>query len=456
MFHTIKNMKLQQTVKQTISNSKGKRRMSSGQGYCITTWRMRLRCKHPQWLRETQELFNGIELFYYNLLLEHEELWEQNSQGTLRGLEILSLSGKDKRVPVNPLPWEDVPPYFRRAAANTGIAAAKSHISRGKTSYVNKAEKLNSAVVFYKRMYRDFSAEEITLKVWTGTQWQWMRCRLYGKEFPKDAELMSPSVVFERDFIMLHVPVKEPTCDTSSIKLRMKEGRNICGLQFTNGDAFAVGCVMDKDGKELGVRFFRGGEEYSHYCRSLMEKIHKSRAALGDTPKGHLSKGHLPKGNPPKGHPPKDHPNQKYWMHLKHLSDHYAHQVSREIIEFCLENKVSVIAVPKYNEEYTRKVMIGSGNWGPLHLSLRIREYLGYKAWKSGILMIEVHANGIGSVCALCGSLILDESKKSKMFVCQNGHHGNRYLNAARNLAKKCLSQFGKVEVKFSIKISES
>ncbi|MDO4308156.1 MAG: zinc ribbon domain-containing protein [Eubacteriales bacterium] len=398
--------------------------MGSGQGYCITTWRLRLRCKHPQWLRATQELFNGIELFYYNLLLEHEELWAQNSQGTLRGLEILSLSGKEKRVPATPLPWEDVPPYFRRAAANAGIAAAKSHISRGKTSYVNKAEKLNSAVVFYKRMYRDFSAEEITLKVWTGTQWQWMHCRLYGKDFPKDAELMSPSVVFERDFIMLHVPVKEPTRDTSPVKLRMKEGRNICGLQFTNGDAFAVGCVMDKDGKELGVRFFRGGEEYSHYCRSLTEKIDKSREALGDAPKGH--------------------PNQKYWMHLKHMSDHYAHQVSREIIRFCQEKDASVIAVPKYNEEYTRKVMIGSGNWGPLHLSMRIREYLSYKAWKAGILVIEVHANGIGSVCALCGGSIADADRKSKEFVCKNGHYGNRYLNAARNLTKKCRTQFEK------------
>lgn len=398
--------------------------MSSGQGYCITTQRLRLRCRHPQWLRETQKLFNEIELFYYELLLEHEELWEQNSQGTLRGLEILSLPGQEKRVPQTPLPWEDVPPYFRRAAANAGIAAAKSHLSRGKASYVNRAEKLNSAVVFYKRMYRDFSAEEITLRVWNGEEWVWMRCRLYGKDFPAGAELMSPSVVFEKDFIMLHVPVKETTCDTSSVKLRMKEGRNICGLQFTNGDAFAVGCVFDKDGQELGVQYFRGGDEYSHHCRHLMKKIRKSSDSLGGMQKGR--------------------PNQKYWMHLKYLSDFYAHQVSREIVRFCREHEAAVIALPKYNEEYTKKVMSGSGNWSPLHLSTRIREYLQYKAWKAGIIVIEVHANGIGSVCAMCGSPIVDAGKKSKDFVCENGHHGNRYLNAARNLAQKCRMQFGK------------
>lgn len=394
--------------------------MAGGQGYCITTRRLRLRCKHPEWLKETQDLYNEIELFYYNLLLNHEELWGLNSQETLRGLEVLSLPGKEKRIPPEPLPCEGAPPYFRRAAANAGIAAAKSHLFREKTSYVKKAEKFNSAAVYYNRMYRDFSSSEITLRVWNGEEWRWLRCRLYGREFPAGAQVMSPSVVFEQDFIMLHVPVKEITRDVSSVKLRMKEEKNICGLQFTNGDAFAVGCVWDKDGKELGIKYFRGGDEYSHRCRLLTEKIERSV---------------IPQGG---------RANRKYWMHLKYLSDYYAHQVSRSIIEFCQEREVSVIAVPKYNDEYTRNVMIGSGNWSALHLSSRIRENLRYKAWKCGMIVIEIHATGISSVCALCGSPIVDRGKKSGEFLCENGHHGNRHLNAARNLTKKCRTQFQK------------
>ena len=27
-------------------------------------------------------------------------------------------------------------------------------------------------------------------------------------------------------------------------------------------------------------------------------------------------------------------PNRKYYMHLKHLNEHYAHQVSKEIMDF--------------------------------------------------------------------------------------------------------------------------
>ncbi len=138
------------------------------------------------------------------------------------------------------------------------------------------------------------------------------------------------------------------------------------------------------------------------------------------------------------------HPNLEYWMHLKHLGEHYAHQVSKEIVCFCQEYQASVIALPKYNEEFTRKVMYGAGNWRPLHLSTRIREYMHYKAWKAGIIVIEVHANGTGSVCALCGSEISEDGKRGKEFTCGNGHHGNRHLNAARNLTQKCRLQFGK------------
>lgn len=82
--------------------------------------------------------------------------------------------------------------------------------------------------------------------------------------------------------------------------------------------------------------------------------------------------------------------NQKYWMHLKHLGEQYAHQVSLDILTFCKEQDVSVIAFPKYDEEYRRHVLKGAGNFGTLHLSTRIREYLTYKVWKEGILVLDV------------------------------------------------------------------
>lgn len=397
--------------------------MNGNQGYSITTWRLRLRCRHPEWLQQTQDFYNQIVHFYYDLFLEHRELSGLNSQKALRELEILSLPGREKRIPMCPLPWDKVPLYFRRSAINAGVAAAKSYAAR-EESYVRRTEKFNEAVVYYKGMYREFSSGEISLKVWDGEKWKWMRCRLYGREFPENVQVMSPSVVFEDEFIMLHVPLKETTPDVSSVKERMKHGRNVCGIQFTNTDAFAVGSASDGNGQELAVRFFKGGREYSHYCRQVLEKIEKSEKSLGNVESGH--------------------PNKKYWMHLKHLNEYYAHKVSREIISFCQEKEIAVIALPKYKEEYSRYVMRGSGNWSPIHLSTRIREYLTYKAWKAGMIVIEVNARGIGSTCAICGKKVTNVDKKKDEYLCEEGHRGNRFLNSARNLRRKCLIQFGK------------
>lgn len=394
------------------------------QGYSITTWRLHLRCRHPEWLRQTQEFYNQIEKFYYELLLSHPELYDLGSQKILRELELLSISGRDKKVPEAPLPWEKVPVYFRRAAANAGIAAAKSHLARMKTAPGRKAEELNSAAVFYKGMYRDFSSSGIFLKVWDGSGWQWMHCRLSGRNFPENADIMSPSVVFEYKYIMLHVPVKEGCGDTSTVKERLMAERNILSLQFSNTDVFAVGSVSNTKGDELAVKFWSGGREYSHECRLLQHKIEKSNQSLGGLQDGR--------------------PNQKYWMRLKNLSEHYAHKISSEIVGFAREHQAAIIVLPRYSPNYTSWVMHSCGNWSPLHLSGRIREYLTYKAWKAGIIVIEVHAKGVGSVCAKCGEKIEDVNKKTNEYRCSCGYCGSKYLNSARYLGQKCLIQFGK------------
>lgn len=393
-------------------------------GYSITTWRLHLWCDHPEWLRNTQEFYNEIATFYYNLLLKHEELWNLGSQQTLRELEILSIPGRGGRIPEEPLPWEKIPLYFRRAAANKGIAMAKSYIGHLHQGNFRRAEKLNAAVTYYKGMYRDFSNREITLRVWSGKKWFWMHCRLSGREFPENAALMSPSVVFEYKYDMLHVPVRQNNENTATVRQRMQAGCRILCIQFTNSDAFAVGVVLDGTGQEIAVKFWKGGKEYRHHCRKLLEKIQKSQEATGGRQTGRV--------------------DQKYWMHLKHLSEHYGHQVTSQILRFAVEQDVSVIVLPRYNQEYSRNVMKGSGNWGPLHLSTRIRQYLDYKAWKNGIIVIEVHATGISKICAKCGAEIIRTDTRTELCCCANGHQTNRYLNAVRNLGKKCLTQFGR------------
>lgn len=302
----------------------GKKENTGKSGYSITTWRLHLWCRHPEWLRTTQEFYNRIAEFYYNLLLDHTDLWEMGSQQTLRELEIMSIPGRGGRIPSDPLPWQKVPLYFRRAAANEGIASAKSYLSRfAQDEKIGRAEKLNAAVTYYKGMYQDFSAKEITLRVWTGDTWTWMHCRLSGRDFPENARLMSPSVVFEYKYDMLHVPVRQNNENTATVRQRMQAGCRILCIQFTNSDAFAAGVVLDGTGQEIAVKFWKGGNEYSHHCRKLLEKIQKSQEATGGRQTGRV--------------------DQKYWMHLKHLSEHYGHQVTSQIlfdILFELEKRI--------------------------------------------------------------------------------------------------------------------
>ena len=57
--------------------------------------------------------------------------------------------------------------------------------------------------------------------------------------------------------------------------------------------------------------------------------------------------------------------------------------------------------------------MYRSGNYSPLHLSIRIRNYLKYKAWAEGILVLELRADGTEKQCSICGAT----GKKSRQCI---------------------------------------
>ena len=120
---------------------------------------------------------------------------------------------------------------------------------------------------------------------------------------------------YEEKWLMFHVPVKQENSDARTAKERMQEGARVCSVRFTNTDSFAVCTVLDEESRQLAVKNCRGGNAYRHHCKALMKKVEASRAF---TDKDNVSQ-----------------PNRKYYMHLKHLNEHYAHQVSKEIMDFC-------------------------------------------------------------------------------------------------------------------------
>lgn len=324
----------------------------------------------------TWELYNELLRFYYQLFLEHSELHSLGKQKLLRALEQLSIVGRDKRPVEQPLPFKGVPLYFRRAAINAALAAGKSYLAR--EGQKQPTEAFEAGVTLYKGNYKDLDSHSIRIKVWNGERWLWIRCRLSGNVIKEGDVCLSPRMVFCDERIELHVPVRQPV----------------------------------PDGRTL--RFLRGGRDYAHRCWRIQEKIRISQESVGRR-----------RGS---------NDNKKYWKKLKQISDDMAHQVSRQIVDFCVETGAGVIVLPKYSETFTKYVMASVGNWSPLHLNYQIRSQLKYKAWQSGILVLESEASDIKRYCAACGGVVHSQGEQ---FVCENGHRGNRRINAAVNLGRK-------------------
>lgn len=387
--------------------------------YVITTKRFALRTSHGTWLRATQELYNEILHFYYRLFLRHPELHSLGSQKLLRALEQLSIVGRDKRPVEQPLPFKGVPLYFRRAAINAALAAGKSYLARD--GQEQPTEVFEAGVTLYKGTYKDLDSHSIRMKVWNGGGWRWIRCRLSGNVLPEGAVCLSPQLVFCDGKIELHVPVRQPVPDGRTLRERMEKDMKICSVQFTNGDAIAICCVVDSSGCLGAVRFLKGGRDYAHRCRRIQEKILLSQKSAGRRRA--------------------DNENKKYWKKLKQISDDMAHQVSRRIVDFCAETGAGVIVLPKYSEAFTKYVMAAVGNWSPLHLNYQIRSQLKYKAWQLGVLVLESEVSDIKRYCAACGGAV---HSRGEQFVCENGHQGNRRVNAGTNLGRKTWKSLGK------------
>lgn len=250
--------------------------MEKPQYYSITVKKMNILTRHSDWLVKTQELYNQILEFYYNLYLDTFQDGRPGSMEALRTLEKLTIPGRDRQPVQYPLPWQKVPLYFRRAAINSAIAAASSYLSREKQKIHSTS--FTESVTCYKGMYRDFEGNAITLKIWTGEKWLWNRIKLRGNTIPEEGQMMSPSIVLKKTGPELHIPWKTFVKDGRTAKERMAAGEKICAVTFTNQDALTVCCVLNSDGAKENVFFVRGGAEYAHRCRQVTDKIKKSES----------------------------------------------------------------------------------------------------------------------------------------------------------------------------------
>ena len=92
---------------------------------------MKLYHRHWEELILTKKLYNQVLKFYYEILLEQEELLELSNFLLMRELEILSVGTKEdkkeKKKPKYALDeFPTLPLYFRRAIINHAISLMRS------------------------------------------------------------------------------------------------------------------------------------------------------------------------------------------------------------------------------------------------------------------------------------------------------------------------------------------
>lgn len=399
-------------------------------GYCTITYKLRLYIKHIEYVKLTKDIYNQVVLFYYNLLLEKIEFLNLSNQYCLRELEKLTIISRDGKIPENYLDM-DLPTYFRRAAINQAIGAARSYIflldsyekeENPKGKGPSKTTKFNCFPVFYKGMYKELEKDSVMLKLWNGYKWEWFRTKFKGRAFDEKLESMSPTLVINSQYVMMHLPVKEIIEDVRPVKERMQdEDLQVCGISFSNTDNFAICTILDRNGEFVKSKFISGGNYYRSQTDEILNQIKNHRQKSSKS----LTNG--------------DH--KKYWEKLNRISQYTAHKVSKEIIDFCLENNVKVISIAKLEDDvptFQHRV----GKYSPIALKRRIVNNLAYKSFKSGILITTVRQNYTASRCYKCRGKV---KKNENEFSCENGHKGNYYFNTAMNIGKMCLKKFGRI-----------
>ena len=145
-------------------------------------------------------------------------------------------------------------------------------------------------------------------------------------------------------------------------------------------------------------------------------------------------------------------PNAKYYEKITRLTDHYAHEVSRKIVDYAVRQGAKLIVMPAYGDTFEKGTLPYLKTDIMAFIGRRIIRYTKYKAWQAGII---VQLNSMGKAtkqCYKCGEVIYKYNTEyqppspnflgGKNFRCKNKHRGSTALNTARNIGKSFYQAF--------------
>src|SRR5215471_9582155 len=171
---------------------------------------------YADYFAENAALFNRVVAFYFACIQAHAGILALNNKEALTALEKLTHATEANPHPIMPLvdTAPDIPAMFRRAAINAALGSARSFFSSltkwrvRKEKYEAKQSKKgkkkpfrvrppvpprawNKSAPFYASLWKERHTHSITLKVWTGSCWSWLKVATLSRSSPEGFEMGS-------------------------------------------------------------------------------------------------------------------------------------------------------------------------------------------------------------------------------------------------------------------------
>ena len=429
-------------------------------GHCILTYRVRLYDRHYDWLEFTKELYTKVVAHFFHVLIKEEDLLQQSDFLLLRALEEKCIGTKEMKqkgiaVAYPLLDFPKIPLYFRRSAINGAITLRRKLALNEKSPRFLKETKALEEIcstcpfTLYKGMYQNFTDTTIDIKVFTGETWKWITYPFTGRSFPKEATKLSPFLVFRKKQVWMNIPLSFEVSDIRTVKERMEEEEKICAVSFPDYNVMAAAVVLSKTGEVLSKKLFRGGKQREHQRKRILEQIKQSEESRGLNKKKEETQLSLAEQSNTNEIQENNYwysnENATLYQKLKEINRYYTQTISRQILNYCIEQQIKVLVVPNYevtiNFNTKRFLSTDSYRW----VGRSIIKNLKYKAFQQGIVVASIRPCHITDTCSECGSKIkrYNEGHKAgqgylggKLFLCPNGHKGNTAYNTAKNIGK--------------------
>ncbi|MGZ3628874.1 MAG: RNA-guided endonuclease TnpB family protein [Ktedonobacteraceae bacterium] len=412
--------------------------------------------EHGVWFAANQALFNQVAAFYFSVVQAHELVLELGNQEALTALERLTHKTQKNPNPIMPLYEiaEDVPSMFRRAAIHAALGSARSFYAHLKSWRARKEKALakgkkwtsrppvpprswKKSATIYAGQWKERSASSIMLKVWTGSCWSWVRCRLTGRELPDGAELGSPQLVRHGKQWWLHTPVERKFSSPPKVEEQITKNAHtkICAVDMNIDGRIAVCTVQTAEGSTLATRFMSGGTAVSGFRKQQLGRIARNRSKTGLLAPGEQD-------------------NADLWRKINQRDEDFAHQVSHRIVQFATEQGATIIVFEHLGNlqpekgRYSHRGNQKRAFW----MKGRIFRYSKYKAWnQTGIITCRVNPKNTSRECARCSAQIIRyaQGQLEEGYqvgaplvvcpVCKMRGHADR--NASLNIGRKLLAR---------------